>query len=107
MAGLAKSDPPSTSTPVRDDKLAQLVVRDFPARAQLVVMTADERSAMQLTAFRHLEQMARMVYLAPDIIRAILGGTQPKGLSGRAFWQTASMPIVWAEQRKVLGFPAA
>jgi site-specific DNA recombinase len=99
-------DPPSGPKPVRDEKLAQLLARGFAARDELFTMTKEQRAAMPIAAFRHLERMARMAYLAPDIIRGILAGTQPKHLTGRLLSRSADLPLTWAEQRKLFGFVA-
>ena len=44
--------------------------------------------------------------LAPDIVRAILDGTQPPHLNLNFLKQHSPLPIDWAEQRSLLGFPA-
>ena len=51
--------------------------------------------------FTHL---VRLNYLAPDIIGSILDGTQPSGLDCRTL-MSAELPIDWALQRRLLGFP--
>jgi hypothetical protein len=48
-------------------------------------------------------RILRLTLLAPDIIEAILEGTEPSGLSlGRLL----NIPVSWQEQRKRWGFPA-
>jgi site-specific DNA recombinase len=42
-------------------------------------------------------------YLAPDIITAILDGTHPRGLTRKKIL-TATLPLDWALQRRMLGF---
>lgn len=44
-------------------------------------------------------------YLAPDIVTSILDGTQPSGLTRKAFLNS-DVPTDWAVQRKLYGFPA-
>ena len=46
----------------------------------------------------------RLNYLAPDIITALIDGSQPPGLTRRQLVQ-ASLPMDWSLQRKLLGFP--
>jgi len=46
----------------------------------------------------------RLNYLAPDIILSILDGTHPAGLTRTRLVQ-ANLPMDWALQRKLLGFP--
>jgi hypothetical protein len=43
-------------------------------------------------------------FLAPDIVRAILDGTQPPNLTSDALRQRVPLPIDWATQRQLLGF---
>jgi len=47
----------------------------------------------------YLARMLRLTLLAPDIIEAILDGTEPDGLSLEKLYQ---MPVEWEEQRRVL-----
>jgi hypothetical protein len=50
-------------------------------------------------------RILRLNYLAPDIVTAILDGNHPAGLT-RARLIHANLPLDWALQRQVLGFPA-
>jgi site-specific DNA recombinase len=50
-------------------------------------------------------RILRLNYLAPDIVTAILDGEHPEGLT-RAKLIQANLPLDWALQRQVLGFPA-
>jgi hypothetical protein len=45
-----------------------------------------------------------LAFLAPDIVQAILSGTQPVSLSAERLKRFASLPIDWADQRRLLGF---
>lgn len=45
------------------------------------------------------------VFLAPDIIEAILSGKQPVELTAEKLKRYPKLPKSWDEQRKVLGFP--
>ncbi len=51
---------------------------------------------------RHLERTAKLSYLAPDIVLAILEGTQPSHLSARTLVRAGSLPLDWAAQRRML-----
>jgi len=53
---------------------------------------------------RHLQQLTRLSYLAPDIITTIVDGTQPVDLTGRKILRIGSVPLCWTAQRKLLGF---
>ena len=49
-------------------------------------------------------RILRLNYLAPDIQTSILDGTQPAGLHRRELIR-ADLPLDWALQRKMFGFP--
>jgi len=49
-------------------------------------------------------RLLRLNYLAPDIVAAILEGTQPTALK-RKHLLNADLPLDWALQRKLFGFP--
>jgi len=42
--------------------------------------------------------------LAPDIIKSIVAGSQPKDLTALKLKNGYNLPILWAEQRAYLGF---
>lgn len=50
-------------------------------------------------------RLVRLNYLAPDIVAAIVDGTQPAGLTRRRMME-CDLPLDWALQRRLLGFPA-
>jgi hypothetical protein len=52
---------------------------------------------------RYTGRLLECAFLAPDIVEAILDGTQPPDLSFRSL--TRRLPTSWADQRKQLGFP--
>lgn len=77
-------------------------------RCQHLVDAKRDRSVPDLARELNLapvtfERKLRLNYLAPDIIAAILDGTQPRELTGRKL-MTADLPLDWALQRKLLGF---
>lgn len=47
-------------------------------------------------------RILRLTLLAPDIIEAIYAGREPSGLSLERLYR--QFPLLWEEQRKVLGF---
>jgi len=53
---------------------------------------------------RECERIARLAFLAPDIVAAILDGRQPPSLTSRRLFKYASIPLDWKSQRKALGF---
>lgn len=92
--GLAKRDP--------DPVLLRLIAHAFAAQDQLVRGI----SSPMLSEYskRHLQQLTRLSYLAPDIITAIIDGSQPVDLTGRKVLRIGSMPLCWTAQRAMLGF---
>ena len=88
----------------RDPKLMQLLVRAWRARDALLTpgeMTLNPHER------RELKRLARMAYLAPDIITAILDGSQPVTLRARQLERMGNVPMDWQAQRQALGFAAA
>ncbi|OYZ14138.1 MAG: hypothetical protein B7Y35_10125 [Sphingomonadales bacterium 28-64-96] len=85
-----------------DPALLKLVALGTAARQHLVTGKPD--SLVDTYSKQHLNRLARLGYLAPDIITAIVEGRQPPSLSGRTLLRCANLPIEWAEQRMVLGF---
>jgi site-specific DNA recombinase len=53
---------------------------------------------------RHLWQLLRISFLAPDIVSAIVEGRQPPSLTGRLLLRVTDLPLDWAGQRRALGF---
>lgn len=90
---------------VRDDRLVELLGRAFAAREELLEMDEAAARSTKTTKLRHLQRLARLSYLDPTIIRCILKGSQPKGLSARDLWRTGELPIRFADHREALGFP--
>ena len=53
---------------------------------------------------RHLWQLLRVSWLAPDVVVAIAEGRQPSTLTGRRLLRAADVPLSWQEQRRYFGF---
>jgi hypothetical protein len=51
----------------------------------------------------YLARMLRLTLLAPDIVEAILDGTEPDGSSLNKLYR---MPVAWEEQRREWPFPS-
>lgn len=82
----------------------------FARRAQALVygeraLTFDEVAARLHRRPAFVMRALRLNYLAPDIIASIIDGRQPPDLNRRRL-MTASIPMDWAQQRVLLGFPA-
>ena len=52
----------------------------------------------------HVTRMLHRTFLAPDIVRTVLNGTQPAHFNLKYLKQFRALPIDWNEQRKLLGF---
>jgi hypothetical protein len=52
----------------------------------------------------YLTRLARLAFLAPDIVCAILEGRQPAQLTAARMIRITQLPLDWSEQRKALGF---
>jgi site-specific DNA recombinase len=100
-------DPPEGVPTRRDERLVELIARSFAVREQLLAMSEADVRAMPTTRLRHLERVARLSYLDPSIVNAVLEGTQPRSLSARTLSRMAALPLCWTEQRHVLGFATA
>jgi hypothetical protein len=86
--------------------LVKAVVRGFFWRDQLVtgqVRSLNELAKQQGVNRRYMMRLIRLTFLAPDIIQAILQGTQPGDLTLERFRQ--AIPLEWPMQRRRFGFP--
>ncbi|WP_159648106.1 recombinase family protein [Sphingorhabdus sp. 109] len=92
--GISKRDP--------DPILLRLVAHAFAARDFLVDGTPSPMIAEYSKA--HLQKLTRLSYLAPDIISAIIDGSQPENLTGRRILRMGNVPLCWKAQRAMLGF---
>ena len=97
---------PSDATP--DPHLLQALVRAH--RWKRILETGEAASLSELARREgihraYLSRILRMVYLAPDLTEAILDGTQPPGLTVERLRQ--SLPLDWAEQRRLFGLAAS
>jgi len=52
----------------------------------------------------YLTRLARLAFLAPDIVCAILEGRQPTPLTAARLMRITQLPLDWSEQTKALGF---
>ncbi len=100
-------EPAGLDSITRDERLVELIARAFSAREQLLALDQHQLDALPVSKLRHLQRTARVSYLDPTIIRAILGGTQPSRLSARSLGRMSDLPLDWADQRQVLGIYAA
>ncbi len=53
---------------------------------------------------RYVGHLMPLAFLAPKIVEAILAGAQPVDLTAERLIKQIELPLVWAEQKAVLGF---
>ena len=94
--------PPTNDGKTPNEALVDLIARTFAARDTLLAMDDANVREMPIRHRRHLERTARLSYLAPDIVLAILDGKQPSHLSARKLVRAASLPLDWSAQRQML-----
>ena len=99
-------EPTGGLSTLRDERLVELLARAFAARNELLAISEPDLAHLPVTRLRHLQRMARLSWLDPAIIRAILSGNQPRHLSARSLWRMAELPHCWHQQRELLRFPA-
>jgi site-specific DNA recombinase len=68
-------------------------------------LSIDEAAVHHRRRGGFFSRVLRLNYLAPDIIAAIMDGTQPPELTRQALL-FSHVPSDWAQQRALLGFPA-
>ncbi|MBF0342101.1 MAG: hypothetical protein HQL95_14235 [Magnetococcales bacterium] len=91
----------------RDESLIQAVARAWKWRKMLdrkEVLSLSEIAAQEKIGSTYIYRIFDLSLLAPDIVQAILDGTQPPGLSLREF--AKGIPLAWEEQREKFGFKA-
>lgn len=91
-----------TSTAAPDPVLVKLVALAMSARKSLGSGEVDPLTAHY--SKRHLWQLLRISFLAPDIVAAIMHGEQPPSLTGRRLLRATGLPLDWTGQRRALGF---
>lgn len=88
--------------PAPNTTLQKLVAQAFAA--QDLLLTGQANPALSDYSRRYLGQLVRISWLAPDIIGAIMDGTQPVDLTGRKLTRANAIPLDWPSQRKMFGF---
>lgn len=88
-----------------DPSLIKAIVKGYAWREQIengVFLSVREMARNLGLTHRYVGRLLRLGYLAPDIIEAILDGTQPEDLALADFH--TPFPNDWNEQRKLFGF---
>ena len=90
----------SEAPPAYDVKLAELI-----AKAELAYNSLIEDAENVAPESRpHLVRLARLKFLAPDIVTSIIDGRQPPELTARTLMRGKAIPLCWEEQRAQYGF---
>lgn len=98
----SKSAGPSSRA---DPKLIQLIVDAHRIQRRLLDGTSvTDLVRQQGSTSSHITKLARLAWLAPDIIGAILEGKQPVTLDRRALLEATNIPLGWVGQRAMFGF---
>jgi len=82
--------------------LRKLVAQAFAARDHL--LNGVSHPHIEKYSQRYLARVARICWLAPDMISAMLDGTQPPQLTGRRLIRANAIPLDWPSQRAMFGF---
>ncbi len=85
-----------------DPVLLKLIVLAFAAREAAI--SGKPEPLVDHYSRQHLTRLARLSYLAPDLVSAIIDGRQPRELNGRRLLRIADLPLDWNAQRRMLGF---
>ena len=102
LPALPSTDPRSSPSP----RLLALLEEAKSAQRFLFSNRHSELSDLALSFRRKPRRFSRLVrlnYLAPDIVAAILDGTQPAGLTDKGLLDV-DLPLDWKLQRTLLGF---
>ena len=87
-----------------DANLVKLLARAFSMRKAILESASLDQAAAALGYGRdYAIALARISYLAPDIVHAILGGVQPKTLSATPLVRTPRLPYCWEQQCSMFG----
>ena len=101
----AGTDPAESPKPLPRRPLVAALAKAFAWQKMMEtgqVKSLEELAKRERVGRCYIRRIIRLATLAPDIIDAMLTGTEPEGLSLRVLSQ--DIPMVWDEQRKLLGF---
>ena len=100
---------PSDPAANRETALIELMAEARRASAALLasdVIGLDAIASKHGHSRKHFSRLARLIYLAPDIITDILSGTQPPALDRTRLLAANDLPLCWHAQRQMFGFAA-
>jgi hypothetical protein len=102
---IAGTDPFATAKP--DARLIRLLIRAHRFNATLASGDGMPFAALAKrdgVSPSYFTRLVRLSYLSPDITQAILDGRQPHVLTADQLLAHSRLPLVWHEQRTLLGF---
>ncbi|WP_219894239.1 recombinase family protein [Aquisediminimonas profunda] len=98
---------PDQPVRVTDTKLVTLIGEALKVQERLLSGTPLVHLATeQKTSTARLSKLARIAWLAPEVIEAIIEGRQPSALSKQKLMTLVDLPMEWSAQRRLLGFAA-
>ena len=87
-----------------DANLVKLLARAFAMRKAILESGSLDQAAAELGYGRdYAIALARVSYLAPSMVKSILGGVQPKTLSATPLVRTPRLPYRWEHQVSLFG----
>ena len=89
-----------------DPALVRMLVRARELKTKLLQSgeaSLNETSRSAGISRSYLTRLARLAFLAPDIVCAILDGQQPAHLTAARLSRITHLPLDWSEQRKMVG----
>jgi len=98
----------SKMSPKMEPALVKLVARAHRWFEDLVSGRASsmvEIGKREKIGNRHVSEIIRLAFLAPDIVEQIVNGVQPPELTAQTLLQKSTrLPLDWETQHKSLGF---
>ncbi|RED16717.1 recombinase family protein [Parasphingopyxis lamellibrachiae] len=95
---------PDAGTTAPNERLVRLIAEGFIVREKLIAGEAlDDIASSRGSTKQWTGRLARLGWLAPEIVEAVVSGTQPETLTRRDLSQSAKLPIAWTEQIYNLG----
>lgn len=95
---------PDAGTIAPNERLVRLIAEGFVVRERLIAgEVLDDIASSRGSTKQWSGRLARLGWLAPEIVEAVVSGTQPEALTRRDLSQSANLPIAWTEQVSKLG----
>ena len=89
---------------IPDQVTLGLNIRTYSDETQKRVVAAVMRIAKaEGVTHRYVRHLIPLAFLAPDIVAAILSGTQPVDLTAETLTRRTDLPTDWTEQKALMG----